>query len=45
MYVNQLTLDYGQRGRRAVRALLERGAQAGLVPPGDVTFVDDGAAQ
>jgi 1,4-dihydroxy-6-naphthoate synthase len=44
MYVNQLTLDYGERGRRAVRALLERGARAGLVPPGDVSFVDDGAA-
>jgi 1,4-dihydroxy-6-naphthoate synthase len=44
MYVNQLTLDYGERGRRAVRALLERGARAGLVPPGEVTFVDDGVA-
>jgi 1,4-dihydroxy-6-naphthoate synthase len=43
MYVNQLTLDYGERGRRAVRMLLERGAAAGLLPSGEVTFVDDGA--
>lgn len=32
MYVNDLTLDYGERGREAVRALLERGEAAGLVP-------------
>ncbi len=32
MYVNDLTLDYGERGRRAVAALLERGAAAGLLP-------------
>ncbi|MGA0121422.1 MAG: menaquinone biosynthesis family protein [Gaiellales bacterium] len=32
MYVNELTLDYGERGRAAVRALLERGEAAGLVP-------------
>ena len=42
MYVNQMTLDYGERGRRAVRVLLERGARAGLVPSGEVTLVDDG---
>ncbi len=41
MYVNQLTLDYGARGRRAVEALLERGARAGLVPPARVSFVDE----
>ena len=32
MYVNDLTLDYGERGRTAVEALLERGAAAGLLP-------------
>lgn len=32
MYVNDLTLDYGERGRAAVAALLERGHAAGLVP-------------
>ena len=32
MYVNALTLDYGAQGRKAVAALLERGAEAGLLP-------------
>jgi len=32
MYVNDLTLDYGERGCAAVAALLERGHAAGLVP-------------
>ncbi len=32
MYVNDWTLDYGQRGRAAIRALLNRGHQAGLIP-------------
>ncbi len=32
MYVNELTLDYGERGRRAVAEFLARGAKAGLVP-------------
>jgi 1,4-dihydroxy-6-naphthoate synthase len=32
MYVNRWTLDYGEDGRRAVRELLSRGADAGLVP-------------
>ncbi len=41
MYVNQLTLDYGERGRRAVQTLLERGARAGLVPSARVSFVED----
>jgi 1,4-dihydroxy-6-naphthoate synthase len=31
MYVNDWTLDYGERGRKAVRLFLERGVQAGLV--------------
>jgi 1,4-dihydroxy-6-naphthoate synthase len=41
MYVNQLTLDYGVRGRQAVETLLRRGAQAGFVPPASVSFVED----
>jgi 1,4-dihydroxy-6-naphthoate synthase len=42
MYVNDYTLDYGERGRRAVRVLLDRAAGAGLIaPPVPVTFVDD----
>jgi 1,4-dihydroxy-6-naphthoate synthase len=32
MYVNDYTLDYGPRGRRAVRELLDRAHRAGLVP-------------
>jgi 5,8-dihydroxy-2-naphthoate synthase len=32
MYVNHWTLDYGEKGRQAVRELLARGAAAGLVP-------------
>jgi 1,4-dihydroxy-6-naphthoate synthase len=32
MYVNDFTLDYGERGRRAVRELLERAHGAGLIP-------------
>lgn len=33
MYVNDWTLDYGDRGRAAISLLLQRGAEAGLVPP------------
>jgi 1,4-dihydroxy-6-naphthoate synthase len=32
MYVNQWTVDYGPVGRRAVQALLDRAADAGLIP-------------
>ena len=32
MYVNQLTVDYGERGRQAVRLFLERAQRAGLIP-------------
>jgi 1,4-dihydroxy-6-naphthoate synthase len=32
MYVNDWTLDFGPRGREAVRRLLERGHEAGLIP-------------
>jgi 1,4-dihydroxy-6-naphthoate synthase len=42
MYVNDWTLDYGDRGRAAVRALLERGVQQGLIDrPVSIEFVDD----
>lgn len=45
MYVNDWTLDYGQRGRDAVNRLLSEGEAAGLVPPlptddARVDFVD-----
>ncbi len=32
MYVNDWTLDYGERGREAVRLFLVRGHEAGLLP-------------
>jgi 1,4-dihydroxy-6-naphthoate synthase len=38
MYVNDLTLDYGQRGRAAVRRLLGEAAEKGLIPPVDIVF-------
>ena len=42
MYVNDWTLDYGERGREAIRLFLERGHQAGIIPhPVTVEFVDD----
>jgi 1,4-dihydroxy-6-naphthoate synthase len=42
MYVNEWTLDYGDRGRAAVRALLDRGVRQGLIEkPVSVEFIDD----
>ncbi len=39
MYVNHWTVDYGPRGREAVRQFLGRAAEAGLVPgPIDIQF-------
>ncbi len=32
MYVNDWTLDFGERGREAVRQLLAHGYQAGVIP-------------
>lgn len=44
MYVNKWTVDYGERGRAAVRMLLDRGNAAGLVPAvGALEFVSAGA--
>lgn len=41
MYVNDWTLDYGPRGREAVRRLLAEGHQAGIIPrPTEVEFVE-----
>jgi 1,4-dihydroxy-6-naphthoate synthase len=40
MYVNDWTVDYGDTGRQAVRTLLDRAWEAGLVPaPVSVQFV------
>src|SRR5438132_1186017 len=41
MYVNDWTLDYGPRGREAVRRLLEEAHRAGVIPlPVTVEFVE-----
>jgi 5,8-dihydroxy-2-naphthoate synthase len=40
MYVNKWTLDYGERGRRAVKELLANAHTAGLVPDaGEIEFI------
>ncbi|HRK31005.1 MAG TPA: hypothetical protein PLD59_07985 [Tepidisphaeraceae bacterium] len=40
MYVNDWTLNYGDRGKQAIRRLLSEGATAGLVPAvGEIDFV------
>ncbi len=42
MYVNDWTLDYGARGREAIRLFLERGAAAGIIPRAVVAeFVEE----
>jgi 1,4-dihydroxy-6-naphthoate synthase len=41
MYVNAWTLDYGDRGRKAVHEFLDRGVRAGVITkPVTVEFVD-----
>jgi 1,4-dihydroxy-6-naphthoate synthase len=42
MYVNDWTLDYGDRGRRAIRLFLDEGVRSGVITrPVTVEFVDD----
>ena len=41
MWVNDLTLDYGERGKEGVRRLLDEGYEAGVIPHRvDIEFVD-----
>ncbi len=40
MYVNELTVDYGEKGRKALRTLFEEAHQAGLIPHTQVEFVE-----
>ena len=41
MWVNDLTLDYGERGKEGVRRLLDEGWKAGIIPHKvEVEFVD-----
>ncbi|MCO6436193.1 MAG: ABC transporter substrate-binding protein [Phycisphaerae bacterium] len=40
MYVNEWTIGYGETGRKSVRELLRRGAEAGIVPAvADIDFI------
>ena len=42
MYVNKWTLGYGERGKKAVKELIKRGTQAGLLPgPPSVEFLSE----
>jgi len=42
MYVNKWTLGYGEKGKKAVRELIERGTAAGLLPgPATVEFLEE----
>ena len=42
MYVNDWTLDYGKRGREAIRLFLDEGVKCGVIThPVTVEFVDD----
>jgi 1,4-dihydroxy-6-naphthoate synthase len=42
MYVNHWTLDYGERGRKAVKTLLEKGFEHGIINiPVKVDFLED----
>jgi len=44
LYVNQLTLDFGERGRRAVDVFLSSCAAAGLLPDaGELDFIAPGS--
>jgi 1,4-dihydroxy-6-naphthoate synthase len=41
MYVNDWTLDYGQRGREAIRLFLQRGVESGVITtPVTIEFVE-----
>lgn len=41
MYVNDWTIDFGERGRTAVAKLLEEGYKAGIIPnPVELEFID-----
>lgn len=42
MYVNKWTLGYGEKGKRAVRELIERGTAAGLLPgPPTIEYLEE----
>lgn len=40
MYVNELTVDYGERGRKALKVFFEEATARGLIPPTPLEFVE-----
>ncbi|MBL7684897.1 MAG: ABC transporter substrate-binding protein, partial [Deltaproteobacteria bacterium] len=40
MYVNELTVDYGERGRKALRLLFDEAYEKGLLPKIELEFVE-----
>jgi 1,4-dihydroxy-6-naphthoate synthase len=42
MYVNALTLEMGERGRRAIEEFLRRGAEVGIVPQASIHYCPTG---
>jgi 1,4-dihydroxy-6-naphthoate synthase len=42
MYVNKWTLGYGEKGKKAVRELIERGTAAGILPgPSTIEYLEE----
>jgi 1,4-dihydroxy-6-naphthoate synthase len=42
MYVNELTLDMGERGKRAIEEFLKQGAEAGIIPQTAIHYCPTG---
>ncbi len=40
MYVNELTVDYGERGRKALKVFFDEAMERKLIPPVKLEFVD-----
>ena len=40
MYVNELTVDYGERGRKALKVFFDEATERKLIPPIELKFVD-----
>ncbi len=40
MYVNELTVDYGERGRKALKVFFDEATARGLIPPTELKFVE-----
>lgn len=40
MYVNEMTINMGERGRRSIELFLQRGSEAGITPKADLVWVE-----